>query len=99
MATNGSSFKHENPSSSQFNGHLEKIEQQKLNRKLFFCDQVGGYMDPCKSKKVTCCEQFYRPEIDHKIKVGNRIFKTVFSSKSYHLVCWTFFKNLYGQLG
>jgi hypothetical protein len=36
MATSGSSFKPENPSSSQFNGHLEKIEQQKLNRKLMF---------------------------------------------------------------
>jgi hypothetical protein len=36
MATSGSSFKPKNPSSSQFNGHLEKIEQQKLNRKPFF---------------------------------------------------------------
>jgi len=44
MATNGSSFKHENPSSSQFNGHLEKNEQQKLNKKLnFLCPCWGIY--------------------------------------------------------
>jgi hypothetical protein len=29
----------------------------------------------------------------------NNIFKTLFSSKKYHLLCWIFSKSLSGKLG
>ncbi len=41
----------------------------------------------------------FRLEIDNKIIIGDMFIKTMYSSTNLHLLCWIFFKDLYGKLG
>jgi hypothetical protein len=47
----------------------------------------------------SCCIQFYKLELDHKIWIRNRIIRIIFLSKDAHMLCWVCSKGLYGKLG
>ncbi len=46
----------------------------------------------------SCCIQFYKLELDHKIWIRNQIIRIVFLSKDTHMLCWVFSKGFHGKL-
>jgi hypothetical protein len=89
MEGSGPSFRQKNQSYfTLFHGPLEIIKQQRIIKELLsLILRLGDIWIPLEVEIKSCCMQFYKPEFDHKIQVGNMIIRTMFSSKYAHILC------------
>jgi hypothetical protein len=54
---------------------------------------------PTKVEISVCRAQFYKLELDSKIRLRDCLLKIVLSIKDFHFLCWIFNKDIYGKLG
>jgi hypothetical protein len=89
MDSSGLLFKPKNVGSSLPSlSLLEKIEQQRIFRELHISTpKLGDIWIPIKIEAKAYCVQLYKPKLDHKIRIRNRLIKIVFVGKESHLLC------------
>ncbi len=58
--------------------------------------RVGDIWIPIDIGVRNYCSQFYKPELDNRIKKGDCIWKISSSSKDFHMFCWLYCTDLYG---
>jgi len=58
--------------------------------------KVGHIWIPIHTELRNCCSQFYKPELDDRIKKGNHILRISNYGKGSHMICWLYCTNLYG---
>jgi hypothetical protein len=99
MEGGGPSSRHKKPCSfTPSCGLLETIEQHILIKKLSsLVPRLGDIWIRIKIEIETYCIQFYKLELDHKVQVGDRIIRIMFSSKDTHILCWRLSKCLNGK--
>jgi hypothetical protein len=88
MEGSGPSFKQKKPSSfTLFHGPLEIIKQQRIIELPSLVLRLRNIWIPLEVEVKSCCIQFHKLELDHKIQVGNMIIRTIFSGKFAHILC------------
>ncbi len=60
--------------------------------------RLGNVWVPVDSNVKHYCTQFYRPELDSRIKEGDCILKIACTRGEFHMLCWVFSTYLYGRL-
>jgi hypothetical protein len=75
MGDSGLSYKLQKPSSSsQAFGPSKQLEVQRIIReKITLVPMVGNILIPINTSIRNCCAQFYKPELDSRIKAIDRI--------------------------
>jgi hypothetical protein len=59
--------------------------------------KLGDVWVPIDISVKHCCAQFYRPELDSRIKEGECILRIAYTRGEFHLLCWVFCTYLYGR--
>jgi hypothetical protein len=98
MGDNGPSYKPQKlGSSSQTVGPLKHLEVQQVNKeKITTILKVRDIWIPIDIIIKNCCEKFYKPELDKRIKAGDCILRIAYSGKVSHMFCWLYCTDLYG---
>jgi hypothetical protein len=101
MEDNGQSFKSKKLGSSTPScGPLEITKQQRIAKELSISiPRLGNIWIFIEIELESYFIQFYRPKLDQKLHVGDRLIRIMFSGKSAHLLCLMFSRCLYGKLG
>jgi hypothetical protein len=100
MEGNGQSYKLQRLAfSSQALGPLKWLEVQHVfKERIMSVLELGDVSVPIDNNVKHCCAQFYRPELDSRIKQGDHILKIAYTRGEFHMLCQVFCNDVYGRL-
>jgi hypothetical protein len=99
MGDNGLSYKPQKLCSSQALSLLKQLEvQHVITEKITIVLRVGNMWILVDIDIRNYCAQFYKPELDSRIKVIDHILRIANFGKVSHMVCWLYCIDLYGRL-
>jgi hypothetical protein len=81
-------------------GPLTRLKNRRIIReKNVSIPHIGNILIPINTYLKGCFAQFYYPELDHKIRVGDRVLIISYFGKNARILCWNYSKDLFGKLG
>jgi len=100
MEGSGQSYKLQRlGSSSQALGPLKRLEVQHVfKERIMSVLRLGDVWMPVNNSVKHYCAQFYRPELDSRIKEGDHILRIAYIGGESHMLCWVFSTNIYEWL-